>query len=70
MLEKVLASQSSMGIWFQQLDEIIPYPWGYLLYMFVWGTGIAMAGFFVITLNKRDKRNKKDKKNTKINIDK
>ena len=41
MLEKVLAAMHPMGIWFQQLDEVIPYPWGYLLYMFIWAAAIA-----------------------------
>jgi len=63
MLEKVLAVANPMGIWFQQLDEVIPYPWGYLLYMFIWGSGIALAGFIGIKLSKRgEKKNKKEKK--------
>ena len=56
MLRNTLATMSSMGVWFQQLDEMIPYPWGYLLYMFLWGSGIALAGFFVIMINKRNKK--------------
>ncbi len=63
MLEKVLAITNPMGIWFQQLDEVMPYPWGYLFYMFIWGSGIALAGFLGIKFSKsREKKNKKKRK--------